>query len=181
MSEHIQKRFTASGGRRPLHVHALLTEFGHRPLRRRLDLLEHNCVRGLVLSGHQHSYERTCAAYGGRCLPPGSAGGTVFIVAGTGGAGLYKYPPGTSPTGNYTVEATSRWGYLRVAANASRLRVAFVDNLSGGERMRWCSAPGNEVTLQSLRTEGVKTRREGPEREREKAQLFFLLHVELRL
>jgi hypothetical protein len=87
----------------------------------------------LVLSGHQHSYERTCAAYGGRCLPPGSAGGTVFIVAGTGGAGLYKYPPGTSPTGNYTVEATSRWGYLRVAANASRLRVAFVDNLSGGE------------------------------------------------
>ena len=87
----------------------------------------------LVLGGHQHSYERICAVYDGKCLPTGTPG-TVYITAGTGGAGLYKYPPGVPIVGNYTLQATARWGYLRVAASQTgALRVAFVDNLSGGE------------------------------------------------
>ena len=39
----------------------------------------------LMLVGHQHSYERSCAAFGGACVADGKSG-TVHVVAGTAGA-----------------------------------------------------------------------------------------------
>jgi hypothetical protein len=117
-------------------VYALTAQGGEgnttRGLRASLEPLLRSRRVNLVLSGHQHSYERTCTVYDGVCLPPDQKG-TVYITAGTGGAGLYKYPPNVPITGEYTVAATARWGYLRVEANEQRMRVAFVDNLSGGE------------------------------------------------
>jgi hypothetical protein len=40
----------------------------------------------LVLSGHHHSYQRTCPIAHGRCVPRG-AGGVVYVVAGMAGFG----------------------------------------------------------------------------------------------
>eukprot|EP01044_Picomonas_judraskeda_P004619 COSAG03_NODE_411_length_8142_cov_5.225289_3_plen_219_part_00 len=40
----------------------------------------------LVLVGHQHSFERSCAVYEGRC----SEEGTVHVTVGTGGAGVER-------------------------------------------------------------------------------------------
>ena len=78
----------------------------------------------LMLVGHQHSYERSCAAYDGKCLPPGTPG-TVHMCVGSAGASLER--GGFSPAlGNFSLAHVNAWGYARLDANASRLRVEFV-------------------------------------------------------
>ena len=62
----------------------------------------------LMLVGHQHSYERSCAAYGGRCVPPGQHG-TVHLVVGSAGATLER--GGFSPAlGNFSMAHVDAWG-----------------------------------------------------------------------
>jgi hypothetical protein len=77
-----------------------------------------------MLVGHQHSYERSCAAYEGRCVPDGKSG-TVHIVAGS--AGALKEMGGFSPKfGSFSLRHLDDYGYLRVDANRSRLHVEWV-------------------------------------------------------
>lgn len=78
----------------------------------------------LMLTGHQHSYERSCAARAGECVPDGRSG-TVHIVAGSAGAHVER--GGFSPRlGNFSVAHLNDYGHLRVDANRSRMRVEFV-------------------------------------------------------
>ena len=74
--------------------------------------------------GHQHSYERSCAAYAGACVPPGEQG-TVHMVVGSAGASLEK--GGFDPRyGNFSMRHVNDWGYARLDANASRMLIEFV-------------------------------------------------------
>jgi len=78
----------------------------------------------LMLVGHQHSYERSCAAFDGACVPPGEQG-TVHLVVGSAGASLER--GGFSPAlGHFSLKHVNDWGYLRLDANASRLRLEWV-------------------------------------------------------
>ena len=61
-----------------------------------------------MLVGHQHSYERSCAAYQGQCVDDGRSG-TVHIVAGSAGASIEK--GGFSPKyGNISLRHLDDYG-----------------------------------------------------------------------
>lgn len=82
----------------------------------------------LVLVGHQHSYERSCAVRAGECTPDGV--GPVHVVVGSAGAGLEQQ--GFSPAiGNWSVSHVNDWGYLRVDATEQALTLQFVLNRNG--------------------------------------------------
>jgi len=78
----------------------------------------------LMLVGHQHSYERSCTARAGACVPPGEQG-TVHMVVGSAGASLERGEFNSS-LGHFSVKHVNAWGYARLDANASRLKVEFV-------------------------------------------------------
>jgi len=78
----------------------------------------------LVLVGHQHSYERVCAAFAGTCVPPGERG-TTHMVVGSAGATLEK-GPFDPRLGNFSLKHANAFGYVRLHANASRMRIEFV-------------------------------------------------------
>ena len=80
----------------------------------------------LVVAGHHHSYQRTCAVAAGRCSPDGP----VYIVAGHAGAGLSGFS--TWPRDIF-VRRVSEHGYLRLAANASHLAVSSRRSSDGSE------------------------------------------------
>ena len=71
-----------------------------------------------------HSHERSCAAYGGECVGHG-AHGTVHLTVGSAGASLEK-GPFDPHLGNFSLRHVNDWGYVRLDANASRLKVQFV-------------------------------------------------------
>jgi len=78
----------------------------------------------LMLVGHQHSYERSCAVYDGKCLPPNEQG-TVHMCVGSAGASLER--GGFDPRlGEWSLKHVNAWGYIRLEANATRLHVEFV-------------------------------------------------------
>ncbi|RHY82492.1 hypothetical protein DYB35_001464 [Aphanomyces astaci] len=76
--------------------------------------------------GHQHSYERSCPVFNGKCVDEG----TVHIVAGSAGAELET--SGFSPSlGKWSVAHVNAWGYLRAEVSKDKLHVAFVRNDNG--------------------------------------------------
>jgi acid phosphatase type 7 len=82
----------------------------------------------LMLVGHQHSYERSCAVRHGKCTPDGV--GPVHIVVGSAGAGLEK-SGFSSDIGEWSVSHINDWGYLRVASTENMMQVQFVLNRNG--------------------------------------------------
>lgn len=78
----------------------------------------------LMLVGHQHSYERSCAAYEGECVADGVSG-TVHMVVGSAGAHSQDGTFNRNDTG-FSLAHANTYGYVRANANASRLRVEFV-------------------------------------------------------
>jgi len=91
------------------------------------DLIYENKVN-LMLVGHQHSYERSCAVYKRECQPDGK--GTVHIVVGSAGAGLE--PGGFSTAlGKWSLARIQDWGYTRIAADDKSLNIQFLLNSSG--------------------------------------------------
>ena len=78
----------------------------------------------LMLVGHQHSYERSCAAYKGECVEDGVSG-TVHMVVGSAGAHLQD---GNFNRGNNTFSLVhaNTFGYIRVDATPSRMLIDFV-------------------------------------------------------
>ena len=85
----------------------------------------------LTLTGHHHSYQRTCHVRAGACVPlrpDGSAAAPVHIVAGHAGAGL----SGVSNTSNITERVVLEHGYLRGEANATHLVITSRRSTDGG-------------------------------------------------
>ena len=91
-------------------------------LRQILEPLFHETRVNLLISGHIHSYERTCAVYQERCV----SNGVTYVVVGTGGTAV-------EDSGAWKVDWSKRFeavnGYGRVTvANASSLLWEFVRN-----------------------------------------------------
>ena len=90
-------------------------------LRQQLDDLFLKYRVNLVLTGHMHSYQRSCPGYMGGCRPDGTA--PVHVVVGTSGAQLesmVEFPA------DFTMAAWLNFGYCRVEANSTNLHVDFV-------------------------------------------------------
>lgn len=82
----------------------------------------------LMLVGHQHSYERSCAVKRGKCTKDGV--GPVHIVVGSAGAGL-EQKDFSADIGEWSVSHINDWGYLRVASTEEQMTVQFVLNRNG--------------------------------------------------
>ncbi|KDD74792.1 hypothetical protein H632_c1070p0, partial [Helicosporidium sp. ATCC 50920] len=78
----------------------------------------------LVLAGHQHSYERTCAVARGRCVKQGEHG-IVHLGFGNGGAGLYANPAKVVPAWSAAYFGTTH-GHVRMHVNATTLALEAV-------------------------------------------------------
>lgn len=83
----------------------------------------------LVITGHQHSYERTCRVRRGLCLNEEEQG-PVHVVVGTAGADLEKYGFSSS-IGKWSVSHTVDWGYLRFTVTTQRMQMQFVLSRTG--------------------------------------------------
>ena len=85
----------------------------------------------LTLTGHHHSYQRTCHVYAGSCVPlrpDGSAAAPAHIVAGHAGAGL----SGVSNVSIIMERIVLEHGYLRGVANATHLVITSRRSTDGG-------------------------------------------------
>ncbi|KAI8466730.1 MAG: metallophosphoesterase [Monoraphidium minutum] len=88
-----------------------------------------------AISGHVHSYYRSCPAHGGACVGGGGEGegesggangghGTVHIVVGSGGHVLSALEEGQE---EWVAAVQRTWGYARFAVESpARMRVQFV-------------------------------------------------------
>lgn len=78
--------------------------------------------------GHQHSYERSCPVYRGKCIGSGAA--PIHMVVGTAG-----YPLNTvdfSPDyGNWSLKHVNAYGYLRISSTRESMQIEFVLNDEG--------------------------------------------------
>ena len=92
--------------------------------RREVEPLLRQYKVNLMLVGHQHSYERSCAAYAGKCVGAGEHG-TVHMVVGSAGASLERgtFDPSL---GEFSLKHVNDWGYVRLDANEERIKVQFV-------------------------------------------------------
>ena len=81
-----------------------------------------------VQVGHQHSYERSCPVFNGKCTADGQ--GTVHMVVGSAGAGL-ESQGFSRAIGEWSVAHINDWGYLRVDADPLAMRVQFILNRNG--------------------------------------------------
>ena len=102
-------------------------------LRENLEPLLRKYKVNLFLVGHQHSYERIAPVYNGTVVEDGR--GTVHLTVGSAGAtrekGGFKSVP-------WSVKHVDDYGYIRLDANSTQIRVDFVrtnshGNVSGGE------------------------------------------------
>lgn len=89
----------------------------------------------MAIYGHVHNYERTCPVYENTCMGSngsysGTMGGTIHIVAGTGGAKLPGYAAGAWP--QWSVARDESFGYVKLtASDHSTLRVEFIHSDDG--------------------------------------------------
>ncbi len=81
-----------------------------------LPILDKHDVQ-LVLSGHEHSYQRSFAIRDGRAVSANT--GTVYIVTGGGGAALYPVGPGPA-----LAFGASLYHYLRVDVDGGRMTIS---------------------------------------------------------
>ncbi|TDH70663.1 hypothetical protein CCR75_004981 [Bremia lactucae] len=82
----------------------------------------------LILVGHQHSYERSCAVRNGKCTKDNK--GPVHIIIGSAGADLEKQGF-SSELGEWSVAHVGEWGYLRFNSTEESMNIQFVLNRNG--------------------------------------------------
>ncbi len=116
-------------------------------LRAALDPLLAKYKVNLVLVGHQHSYERTCAIINGTCSSSSSSSsssddddgdsgvygngvGTVHAVVGSAGAELEKCGF-SSLNGVFDIAHANMWGYARMTATRKAFTFQFISNNDG--------------------------------------------------
>lgn len=90
-------------------------------LRKSLEPLVDAAGFDLVLSGHVHSFARSCNAAGLRCVPR-SSGGAVHYTLGCGGRKLSGVEEVESQPA-WIARAEDSWGFLRVDADGARGRL----------------------------------------------------------
>ncbi|CAM0952208.1 unnamed protein product [Alopecurus aequalis] len=93
----------------------------------------------LAIYGHVHNYERTCPVYENTCTVKGkdaqssysgALGGTIHVVAGTGGAKLRSYAGGSWP--QWSVARNESFGYVKLtASDHSTMRFEFIHSDDG--------------------------------------------------
>jgi len=91
----------------------------------------------LILQGHDHNYQRTkqlscvtigstnqsCLANGGPNYPKGA--GTVLVIDGTGGSGLYTVNQGDSEAGYFVKINSDTYGFTKITLSATQLQEQF--------------------------------------------------------
>lgn len=87
-------------------------------------LLEHGV--NLVLSGHHHSWQRTCPLFYGVC----DESGVTYVVTGNAGAGLSGL---SGPARGIFVSAIREHGYLRLTVNSTHLVASARASADGSE------------------------------------------------
>ncbi|OFV98388.1 MAG: hypothetical protein A3H28_02515 [Acidobacteria bacterium RIFCSPLOWO2_02_FULL_61_28] len=92
----------------------------------------------LVLSGHEHSYQRSYPIRNGAIVRDGE--GTVYVTSGGGGAGLYPVSPNSRVMFGRSVHH-----YLQAEVDGSRLALRVMD-ISGNEIDRLVLAPSPRVS-----------------------------------
>ncbi|KAJ0410582.1 hypothetical protein ATCC90586_007415 [Pythium insidiosum] len=91
-------------------------------------LMDHR-VNLVLVAGHQHSYERTCAVYRGQCVPDGRSAPVHMIV---GSAGFDLSHSGYSPRfGNWSIAHIDDYGYVRAVIERETMTLQFVSNRRG--------------------------------------------------
>ena len=113
-----------------------------------LPILERHGVH-LVLSGHEHSYQRTVPLRGG--APADAGSGTVYIITGGGGGVLHNI--GSPPTQAF---GASVFHYLRGQVQGSRLTVTAV-GLDGREIDHVTLAPPPRIAAEAVVNAGSFT------------------------
>lgn len=93
----------------------------------------------LAVYGHVHNYERTCPVYENTCTVKGkdrqssyagATGGTIHVVAGTGGAKLRSYAGGAWP--QWSVARNESFGYVKLtASDHASMRFEFIHSDDG--------------------------------------------------
>ncbi len=111
-------------------------------------ILERHNVQ-LVLSGHEHSYQRSFPIRNGNMVAPNQ--GTVYLTS--GGGGMYLYPVHPHPLVEF---GRSVHNYLRVSVEGVRLRVETI-GLSGNVIDRAELAPPPAPSETSIRSVAVET------------------------
>jgi hypothetical protein len=81
----------------------------------------------LVLSGHDHSYERFAAMNPAGMVD--TVGGITQIVVGTGGTGLRGFRNPLAPNSRYTIQG--HHGVVKLTLGAGAWRSAFIDVRGG--------------------------------------------------
>lgn len=77
----------------------------------------------LCLAGHNHLYERTFPLRGGQIVGPGE--GTVYIVSGAGGAGLYRL---TAPADFSAARDDSTHGFTQLVIEGNTIEIAHISS-----------------------------------------------------
>ncbi len=83
----------------------------------------------VVLSGHHHSYQRTCPVYHRKCrhTKHGAPGAPIHVCLGNGGADFYDN--GFAPTPKWVdFEAMTTHGYARIHVNGSAFALEAVNS-----------------------------------------------------
>jgi hypothetical protein len=79
----------------------------------------------LVLTGHDHNYERSHPLKGGQVVPEGTPGAVRYLVVGAGGATLRQFP-GSAPAWSAYRNNTD-YGYLEVEIDGGTLQGRFIN------------------------------------------------------
>ena len=111
------------GGHRPMY-----TSEGPAPgdhllslyMREHLDSMFAKHKVNLMLTGHYHSYQRSCAVLHSTCATDGKSG-TVHVVEGTAGGTLDTYYNASWPKTDWSKQTYMGFGYSKIVANRSKL------------------------------------------------------------
>jgi hypothetical protein len=120
--------FVVIVGHRPMYSSQLGADPDHivsLHFRDAMDALVNTRGVDLMLTGHYHSYERSCPVVGDLCIASGNA--TTHIVVGTAGAGLEE---GAFP-GKWSRFHAVKFGYGRLTATRDVLAWEFVSSETG--------------------------------------------------
>jgi hypothetical protein len=107
---------------RPMYLSPGTSKLG-RMMRSALEPLMLKYKVSLYLSGHYHSYQRSCAMAKDRCVT-GKKTGVVHTMIGNGGIGKLPHIPARSRWSKWLRSNMAARGYIKVSYNSKKMNVA---------------------------------------------------------